>query len=459
MVGNDNPAAWAGWGERFFGSVDLNDKRRNRRLIRIMDRFAAHPAGTLPSKLPPAELKACYRLCDCEHFTHAALLAGVREFTMKRIEAEPGPILLIHDTTELDYTSLKSVAGELGPIGNGGGRGWLCHNTLALTGDGRVIGLVNQILHRREPVPKGELTAAKRRRLSRESRLWPAGTEGLPADPRLIDVADRGADTFEFLAAERASGRGFVIRSSHDRNVLIDGAPGGKSRLHEHMRTLPSTGTRTLKLAAKPGRPRRTVALDVSFAAVRLVAPHVRRGEHAREPLSMWCVRLWEPDGDLERFLLCGRPVDTFEQAAEAAGWYEKRWTIEDFHKSMKTGCGVETLQFTTADRLEPMIMILSATASLMLMLRGLASDPAHAERPATDILPVGHVGVLSVWRHRKKRALTIREFLLALGRLGGHQNRKSDGPPGWITLWRGWLQLDAMLQYAAASGERCGET
>ena len=41
----------------------------------------------------------------------------------------------------------------------------------------------------------------------------------------------------------------------------------------------------------------------------------------------------------------------------------------------------------------------------------------------------------------------------MALGRLGGHQNRKSDGPPGWITLWRGWNQLQQMVDYAIKAG------
>ncbi|MSU76751.1 MAG: hypothetical protein EXS16_18505, partial [Gemmataceae bacterium] len=36
--------------------------------------------------------------------------------------------------------------------------------------------------------------------------------------------------------------------------------------------------------------------------------------------------------------------------------------------------------------------------------------------------------------------------------RLGGHQNRKCDGFPGWITLWRGWQKLQAMVDgYRAA--------
>jgi hypothetical protein len=52
----------------------------------------------------------------------------------------------------------------------------------------------------------------------------------------------------------------------------------------------------------------------------------------------------------------------------------------------------------------------------------------------------------LEVLAHQAGRKLeTVRAIVLALGRLGGHLNRKHDGLPGWITLWRGWLQLQAL--------------
>jgi hypothetical protein len=39
-----------------------------------------------------------------------------------------------------------------------------------------------------------------------------------------------------------------------------------------------------------------------------------------------------------------------------------------------------------------------------------------------------------------------VKAFYMHVARLGGHQNRKADGFPGWITLWRGWMKLQAMV-------------
>ena len=41
----------------------------------------------------------------------------------------------------------------------------------------------------------------------------------------------------------------------------------------------------------------------------------------------------------------------------------------------------------------------------------------------------------------------TVREVALAIGRLGGHLNRKSDGLPGWQTLWHGMNTLYALVE------------
>jgi hypothetical protein len=42
---------------------------------------------------------------------------------------------------------------------------------------------------------------------------------------------------------------------------------------------------------------------------------------------------------------------------------------------------------------------------------------------------------------------LTAQQCWYAIARLGGYLARKGDGPPGWKTLWRGWLQVQTLLE------------
>ena len=81
------------------------------------------------------------------------------------------------------------------------------------------------------------------------------------------------------------------------------------------------------------------------------------------------------------------------------------------------------------------------------------------AARPASDVVSVEYVRVLSGWRYGHVRDdHTIWDFFYALARLGGHQNRKHDKQPGWLVLWRGWTTLQAMLDGAdAIRRKKCG--
>ena len=193
------PSQYAGetaLGQALFGETLLGDERRTKRLVATFERLRRHPGGTLPDKLSsPADLKALYRLCHCEAVTHAVLIAAMRANTLTRIAAHDGPVLVIHDATELDYTSLKSLAEQVGQIGNGFYRGYLCHNVLAVAAaTGEVLGLLDQILHCRDEVPDDETLSELRERDTRESLLWLKGTAHLPADARLGGHQNRKRD-------------------------------------------------------------------------------------------------------------------------------------------------------------------------------------------------------------------------------------------------------------------------
>ena len=146
----------------------------------------------------------------------------------------------------------------------------------------------------------------------------------------------------------------------------------------------------------------------------------------------------------------------------QVVAWYEFRWVIEEYHKAMKTGCGIENPQFNSSDRLQPMIALLSVVAITLLNLRELSRRPDAKQRPANDVVSTEIVKVLSAWRHGSEQPeWSIHDFCFALSRLGGHQNRQHDSPPppsGWLVLWRGWTHLPAMLDgiHALKKRTRC---
>jgi hypothetical protein len=459
--------AVASFGERHFGAALLGHQRRTQCLVRIANQMYRHPGGTLPTKLhEPKDYKAMVRLMNRPETTHAAVLEPHRQHTRARMQQHQGVVLILHDTTELDYSGLQSIR-DLGPIGGGLNRGYLCHNSLAFDPQQHeVLGLANQILHRRRHVGRKEPVRAKRERRDRESRLWVDGVAAVgapPAEGLWVHVADRGADTFEFLGRPWGPHEAFVMRSKVNRVIRRGHDPhGAQDYLHTYLRTLPLQGQREVLVSARPGQPERKAIVAVAFAAVLLWPPHVRRGLYEKRPLPLWAVRVAEvnpPKGvkPLEWILLTNCKVATLEDAWERVDWYEKRWVIEEYHKAQKTGCAIEDLQFTTSAALTPMIALLSVVAVTLLNLREASRRPDAQTRPATDWVDARYVAVLSAWRYKKVRPdLSIHDFFYAVARLGGHQNRKRDHRPGWLVLWRGWMALQHMVDGAEAL-KSCG--
>jgi Transposase DNA-binding len=454
------------FGEMHFGSAQLGDRRRTRRLVDTANRLLRHPGGTLPDKLQdPAALKGLYRLMNADGVTHASVLEPHQEHVLKRMRSCARPVLILHDDTELDYTGKASLVG-LGQIGNGSGRGYLCHNSLAVVpGSREVLGLVHQILHRRPDVPEGETRAQRRHKADRETRLWSRGCEGIgcaPSQALWVDVSDRASDLFEYLSFEHARGGHYVVRSRHDRRIEL-GEGGGCSSLHEYARGLCPLGEKTIEVPARDGRKPRRVRLRVAAGPVTMRPPTNPRGQHGSACLTTWVVYAGEidpPKGSkpVEWILLTNVAVEDVAQTHERIEWYTCRWIIEEYHKAQKTGCGIELPQFTTVERLEPIIALLSVVAVYLLQLRTVARDSDADQRPVRELIADDYVRVLSAWRYKTVRPLTIREFFLALARLGGHQNRRRDHPPGWLILWRGWMKLEYMVIGANTfANARCG--
>jgi hypothetical protein len=471
------------FGEVNFGKAELGDKRRTDRLVESIDQMCARPGGTLPQKFrSPADLQAFYRLMRCKKVTHEAMLQPHREATLEKIDRMADPVLVLHDTTELDYTKHESLE-DLGQIGCGTRKGYITHNSLAVHSVTREpIGLLNQVLHRRESVSKSETRAQRSKRASRESLLWLRGVEPLPNSPQLVDVCDRGADTFEFIEHELGSGRRFVIRSSHDRRIFVghgDHEQCEASTLHTYMKSLPAQGTWKLEVTSKNELRRgrghqkkkrvqrimRTANMAVAYAPVQIRQSKCK-GAKDSQPLTVWAIRVWEvdpPEGQerLEWILLTNEPVNSFTAAYRVVGWYECRWIIEEFHKGMKTGCSVESPQFTKEERLQPTIALLSIVTLTLLQLRDASRRPDAKERKATEVISENYVEVLSMWRHKQvKLDWTVHDFYYALARLGGHQNRKHDHPPGWQVLWEGWKELFPMItgyNVAKSKYKKCG--
>jgi hypothetical protein len=277
------------------------------------------------------------------------------------------------------------------------------------------------------------------------------GTAPPRGQVRWIRVCDRGADIYECLDSCQVEGHGFIVRAAQDRALVdADGKPAG--HLFATARRQPSLGEFKLELRGRDGQTARTAQLSVSATRVSLRSPwRPGHGRGTQAPITCTVVRVWEaapPAGvePLEWMLLCDEPVTTFAQAQTIAVQYATRWVVEEFHKALKTGLVIEQLQLETGAELIAAIALLSVVALRLLHLRELVRLIPDAPAAASGLSTLE----LDMLAAKTKRSLmTVRDVALAMGRLGGHLNRKRDGLPGWITLWRGYVTLQTLVEGA----------
>ena len=204
------------WAEATFGTAQLGDPRRTRRAVAIAAALAREPGASLPKQLhDPAALEATYRFLHSGHVSYDDLLRPHLQQTRQEM-GKAGRVLLIQDTTEVDYQPHPTTTG-LGPIGNGSHHGFLLQSVLAVLPESRqVLGLAQQEPFLRQPTPKGETKWQREQRTQRESQVWERSVRAIgrpPAGVQWIHVGDRASDMFPFLRACLEEGCDFVVRA------------------------------------------------------------------------------------------------------------------------------------------------------------------------------------------------------------------------------------------------------
>jgi len=472
-----NPAVAAReWAEAQFREAELADQRRVERLITIGTALVLYPGRSIPQLFANrSDVKAAYKLLSRPEATPDGLQAGHRSLVEDEI-TQPGTYLLLEDTTEVAYTGRAPIPG-LGPVGpkKHGQIGFHLHSVLALRWRGLdaaridedplvdLVGLVDQQYHIRTPRPATEpkKASAARTGRARESQVWERESARIgrlrAPGVRWVRVADAGADIYEMLRSCDDLDHGYVIRSASNR-VLVSDETGAPGKLWDRARQATAVAGFTHELRTRPGRPARVARLSVSAVAVQIRSPQrpaYGRGKLA--PVACTLVRVWEPeppDGiePLEWMLLCDGERTSEEPALECARQYARRWLVEEYHKVLKTGMGAERVQLETGERLMAAVAILSVVALQVLVLRERARVAPQAPA-AQSGLEADEVEMLEAAARRRLK--TVRDVAMALGRLGGHMNRPSDGLPGWQTLWRGLTHLRAMVDGARLARNR----
>lgn len=459
------------WAREELGSVDLGDKRRTARLIKLCGRLSEMPESSItPACGDWAETKAAYRFFHNDNVEVRKILAAHQAKTFERAR-QHRTVLALQDTSYLVYTSHRQTTG-LGKLSLKKGKrvkkihsqGLLMHSCLAVTTDGLPLGLLDQQIFARQSVARDQ---TKHRNVlpieEKESYRWLEALKNskpVRGHTQLVTVCDREADIYELFQLSAALAAPVLVRANYDRPINKRSMYAEKEmvKLWKHLEHQPCAGSFAVEIPARHGtkhaRPRapRVATVELRFVAFTLNPPKRLSSKLPDRAMSAIYVREKAPPAGvppLEWMLLTNLPIENFTQAYEKVQWYCLRWRIEMYHKVLKSGFRIEHCRLGEAQRLIRYGTVRSIIAWRLFLLTLIART--HPAAPCTTLLTENEWQVLYC-KIKRTTSLppqppSLREAVIWIARLGGFLARKTDGPPGTIPLWRGWKRLTDLTQ------------
>ena len=148
----------AGWGEREFGRSDLSDGRLRERMVAMGTAWERVPGALLPAVFAhKAAQVGAYRFLHNDQVSATDVLQPHREALVERCRQQAS-VLLVQDTTTLNYSGLAGVANGPGPLGDKSkaSAGLYVHAAVAFTEGGRPLGVSGLEVWARGQAGRGE---------------------------------------------------------------------------------------------------------------------------------------------------------------------------------------------------------------------------------------------------------------------------------------------------------------
>ena len=464
----------AGWAQREFARSDLADGRLRRRLERLGAGWERHPGQPLPAIFPGSgEQQAAYRFLHNRKVSDEDILQPHREALVERCR-EASTVLLVQDTTTLNYTGLKDSTSGLGPLQERGSsaRGLFVHAAVAFTEGRRPLGVSGLETWAR---PEAEPAAER----EKESRRWFRGFDQGRAlgracpETRVVVVGDRESDIYALLKwqAEHAAEAGLVVRANASRQRQVEvWDPQLQATMRRTLASQPDfetpvkTGREVCidSQGGKRARGRRTAVTELCIGQVALQPPKERPEDG---PVAAWVVRVLETDPPaghqpLEWLLVSSEGGPTAEWAERIVGWYEARWGIEEYFRVLKSGTRIEDRRLQEADALVKCLAFDAVTAWRVFSLDRYARDAP--DTPADEVLTDDERQVIGLVVQAERLLPPaergrpfppdIRSWVVLLARLAGWRPSKRRPLPGNEVLWRAFVQLQMMVRVTQAA-------
>lgn len=397
-----------------------------------------------------SEAKAAYRLFANNKVETSEILQTHTQKTLERC-LEFGLIFNIQDTSYLEYGTHWALE-DIGPIAgknNEKSKGILVHSSLALSPDGVPLGLLDQISWTRTEESLTEVFHG-----NPESQKWQMAFEKAhkllaPHNLKMITIGDCEADINRFIREMLDKDSGFVLRTNGHHKVSE-----AECTLKELSRNTQGCFVYEIEVPVKNSKKAaralgwRKARVEVSFGSVCL--KYGVKNEEFFRLSAVYVMEVNPPEGIevVEWILITDLGVKSPEQALMIIDWYKLRWQIENFHKVLKSGCGVEQCCLRKEESLEKYILLMSVIAWRLCWINYLSRH--EPEVSCECMLTKTEWKALYCYTHHTRVAPeqppTAEQAVNMIASLGGHYGRKKHKPPGVVAIWKGWRKLQPIV-------------
>jgi hypothetical protein len=246
-------------------------------------------------------------------------------------------VLIVEDTTELNFSWRKTKIEGLGPINRDGNQGFYLHPSIIVNPvNESVLGLASAHLWARNYGEKSTKNNNYKKKPieERESYRWFMVPEEIQdyikKDRTFTVVADREADIYELFLYHKQGKFGdncdLLIRSHHNRAIINE-----DQRLHALIESWPVKGEYKIDIEPNHKREKRQANMEIRYEKVQLSIPIEKRKKYKNIIPEIYVIDVKEKsnlDSNelLHWTLLTTHEVNTVEDAKEKVNWYKCRW-------------------------------------------------------------------------------------------------------------------------------------
>jgi hypothetical protein len=435
-----------------FKGINFKDKRLNERFGEIMQSLETSPSGLISKSFIEAkDQKAAYRFFQNENTKYETMLQAHQQRVKERCIGHK-IILAIQDSTSIFLSGARKAA-NIGTIGdlNSLNTGLNIHTSLLVTPEQEVLGISDlHVFDRKLVKEKKSKTHRKLSALKKETgkflRAIINTREQIESNIKLIWIADREGDFWDYFSKLTESEELFVQRVVQKRELQ-----DGKEDYFAYLKRQPVIGHYSFEIPSRGGehkRQKRMANCEVRSALITFKKP--KNFPREMKTLGVRAIHVVEKNDKtpLEWFLITNIECDSFEEILEKIRWYQTRWTIEELHRIVKSGCGVEEMRLENADRLMKYLLLLFIVGARILSMTKLAKQADGT--PCTRFFSEEEWKILYIRKYKKNPpddfVPTLKETMRLLAILGGFYEYNKQRDPGTMSIWRGMKRLRELI-------------